>query len=233
MSAARIAANLRSTRCVAKAALPEPPAPNKSSALGHSTLETTAWHSFPRFHPASAAANRSRGICRDLAATRPAGMSGAGRRHKAADKSVWRAAKDRPSIWIVATQHGAIRHREPAGIVGIVGEIKTSQWPSFIRASAGAQSCIAQHDLPSAVFRERYQTASGSVPSCAAAIPTAKAMQTPIKRLMFQDPERLPVEPDVFHAPAAAYGVPPLRNRKFPRLSAGGRWIRTIGSRPR
>src|SRR5262249_38960876 len=46
--------------------------------------------------------------------------SGSGRRHEAMDKSIWRPAKDRPPVQVFAPQHGAIRYRDPAGVVGIV-----------------------------------------------------------------------------------------------------------------
>jgi len=61
--------------------------------------------------------------------------SAAGRRDEATDKSIWRAANDWPAVRILAPQHGVIRHREPAGIVGIVGE---------------------DQDLPMALFHPRF-----------------------------------------------------------------------------
>jgi hypothetical protein len=49
-------------------------------------------------------------------------VSGAGWRHETTDKSVWRAAKDRPAVRVLASQHGMILHHEPTPCVGIVGK---------------------------------------------------------------------------------------------------------------
>src|SRR5215813_15533850 len=72
----------------------------------------------------------------------------------------------------------------------------------FNRASAGAQSCIEQHDFPSAVVSERYQSASGSLPSCAVAIPAAKTMQMPIERFIFSI-----ARPNMFRCAADRRGI--------------------------
>jgi len=66
--------------------------------------------------------NRSRGICGDVAATRRAGgqLPGGGTKQRMNPFGV--RQRIGPSIWILATQHDVIRHREPAGIIGIVGE---------------------------------------------------------------------------------------------------------------
>lgn len=72
-----------------------------------------------------------------------------------------------------------IRYGEPACIVGIVW--KDQNLPTAFPQPRLRRAVMhrEQHDFPSAVVSERYQAASGSLPSCAVAIPAAKTMQMP------------------------------------------------------
>jgi len=101
------------------------------------------------------------------------------------DKSIRCPAKDRPPVRVLAPQHCVIGYGEPARIVGIVGkdqDLPTALLQPRLRRRAVSNE---QHDFPSAVVSERYQAASGSLPSCAVAIPAAETMQMPIERFIF------------------------------------------------
>jgi hypothetical protein len=65
--------------------------------------------------------SRSAGMDARRTASLARASSGPGRRHEAMDKSIWRPAKDRPPVRVLAPQHCAIRYRDPAGVAGIVG----------------------------------------------------------------------------------------------------------------
>ena len=71
------------------------------------------------------------------------------------------------------------RYGEHACIVGIVW--KDQNLPTAFPQPRLRRAVMhrEQHDFPSAVVSERYQAASGSLPSCAVAIPAAKTMQMP------------------------------------------------------
>ena len=99
------------------------------------------------------------------------------------DKSIRCPAKDRPPVRILAPQHCVVGYREPARIVGIVG--KDQNLPTALLQPRLRRRAVMHRAARFSAVSERYQAASGSLPSCAVAIPAAKTMQKPIDRFIF------------------------------------------------